>query len=286
MPTPRSPDTDKRSEERKQAERLYLESKGNIKLVEIAEKLGLPDNKVRKWKSLDNWEGKLHPAKVEKGKKKPVERSTKEKGSVPPKKGAPKGNTNAKGNRGNPKPTNTTPPDRTKHGGYSSVYWDVLDDEELGLIDEIPKDEEDLLIEQIQLFSVRERRIMQAINKYRNMDGPVAIAFTQRSERKRSFDTPEDEQEYNRRVQEKIDKDERMPGREYGTFTQTDNKDNIIARLESELSNVQSKKTKAIEALSRIHLEKAKLDGDSKGNDIVKSWADKVLKARREKSNE
>ena len=283
MPTPRGPDTDKRSEERKQAERLYLESKGNIKLVEIAEKLGLPDNKVRKWKSLDNWEGKLNPTKAEKRKKKPVERSTKEKGSVPPKNkvGAPKGNKNAKGHK-NPVP----PPDTTKHGGYSAVYWDVLDEEELGLIEEIPKNEEDLLIEQIQLFSVRERRIMKAINKYRNIDGPVAIAFTQRSERKRSFDTPEDEQEYNRLVREKIDKGERMPGKEYGTFTQTDNKDNIIARLESELSNVQSKKTKAIEALSRIHLEKAKLEGDNKGNDIVKSWADKVLKARREQNNE
>lgn len=277
MPKPRSPDTDKRSEERKQAERLYLENKGNIKLVDIAEKLGLPDNKVRKWKSLDNWEGKLHPTKAENSKKKPVERSTKEKGSVPSKRGAPKGNTNAKGNKGNPKPTNTTPPDRTKHGGYSAVYWDTLDDDELGMIEEIPKDEEELLIEQIQLFSVRERRIMKAINKYRTMDGPVAIAFTQRSERKRNFDTPEDEKEYNRRVQEKIDKDERMPGREYGTFTQTDNKDNIIARLESELSNVQSKKTKAIEALYKIRLEKQKLESADAGNTAVDDWISAVL---------
>lgn len=284
MPTPRSSDTDKRSKERKQAERMYLESKGNMKLVEIAEKLGLPDNKVRKWKSLDNWEGKLHPTKADNSKKKTVERSTKEKWNVPPKRGAPKGNTNAKGNKGNPNPVK--PPDQTKHGGYSSVYWDVLDEEELGLIDDIPKDEEDLLIEQIQLFSVRERRIMQAINKYRNMDGPVAIVNTWRGERKRTFDTPEDEAEYNRLVREKIDKGERMPGKEYQTQTSTDNKDNIIARLESELSNVQAKKTKAIEALSRIHLEKAKLEGDSKGNDIVKSWADKVLKARREQGNE
>ena len=282
MPTPRSPDTDKRSEERKQAERMYLESKGNIKLVEIAEKLGLPDNKVRKWKSLDNWEGKLHPTKADNSKKKPVERSTKEKGSVPRKRGAPKGNTNAKGNKGNPNPQN--PPDQTKHGGYSSVYWDVLDDEEKGLIDEIPKDEEELLIEQIQLFSVRERRIMQAINKYRQSESPVAIAFTQRSERKRSFENKEEEDEYNRLIAEKVENGERLPGKEYGTFTQTDNKDQIIARLESELSNVQSKKTKAIEALSRIHLEKAKLEGDGKGNEIVKSWADKVLKARREQN--
>lgn len=283
MPTPRGPDTDKRSEERKQAERLYLESKGNIKLVEIAEKLSLPDNKVRKWKSLDNWEGKLNPAKAEKSKKKPVERSTKEKGSVPPKKkvGAPKGNTNAKGHK-NPVP----PPDTTKHGGYSAVYWDTLDEDELELIEEVPKSEEDLLIEQIQLFSVRERRIMKAINKYRAMDGPVAIVNTFRSERKRSFDSTEDEEEYNRLIREKIDKGERMPGREYTTQTSTDNKDNIIARLESELSNVQAKKTRAIEALSRIHLEKAKLEGDNKGNDVVKTWAEKVLKARREQGNE
>lgn len=286
MPTPRSPDTDKRSAERKQAEQMYLESKGSMKLVEIAAKLGLPDNKVRKWKSLDNWEGKLHPAKEENSKKKPVERSTKEKGSVPSKRGrgAPKGNTNAKGNKGNPHPH--PPPDPTKHGAYSKVYWDVLDEDERELIEDIPKDEEELLIEQIQLFAIRERRIMKAINKYRTMDGPVAISNTWRSERKRSFDTEEDEAEYNRLVREKIDKGERMPGREYTTQTTTDNKDNIIARLESELSNVQAKKTKAIEALSRIHLEKEKLNGGNKGNDIVKSWADKVLKARREQNNE
>ena len=75
MPTPRGPDSDRRSEERKKAEQIYLESKGNIKLVEIASSLGLPDNKIRKWKSIDNWEGKLHPDKDKSSKKKQVERS-------------------------------------------------------------------------------------------------------------------------------------------------------------------------------------------------------------------
>ena len=70
MSNPRSPDADKRSVERKEAERIYLEAKGDIKLVDIAKKLGLPDNKVRKWKSLDDWEGKLHPQQYSKGKKK------------------------------------------------------------------------------------------------------------------------------------------------------------------------------------------------------------------------
>lgn len=277
MPTPRSPDVDKRSDERKEAERIFLESKGNLKLVEIAEKLGLPSNKIRKWKSLDGWEAKLHPAVIEKSKKKPVERSTSEQGSVPRKRGAPRGNKNAVGGRGNP---NAVPPDVTKHGGYSAVYWDVLDDDERGLIEDMPQDEETLLLEQIQLYSVRERRIMQAINKYRNSKEPVAIHFTYRSERKRTFDSDEDKLEYERRIRKEIASGDRLPGNGYSTQTSTENKDNIIARLESELSNVQAKKTKAIEALAKLHLEKKKLDGDTTANDIAKTWAEKVMKAR------
>ena len=68
-----------------------------------------------------------------------------------------------------------------------------------------------------------------------------------------------------------------MPGREYGTFTQTDNKDNIIARLESELSNVQSKKTKAIEALAKVRAERAKIESKTAGNHAVDDWIAAVL---------
>jgi uncharacterized protein YjcR len=279
MPTPRSPNVDKRSDERKQAEKIYLESKGSLKLVEIAEKLKVPANKVRKWKSMDGWEAKLSPTKADNGKKKQVERSTSDKGSVPRKRGAPKGNKNAVGGRGNP---NAKPPDATKHGGYSAVYWDTLDEDEKNLIEDMPKDEEELLIEQIQLFSVRERRIMKAINKYRNSESPVALAFSQRSERKRTFENDEDKEEYARRIAEKVAAVERLPGNEYSVFTQTDNKDQIIARLESELSNVQSKKTKTIEALSKMHIEHQKLDGGNKGNDVVRMWAEKVLQNRRD----
>ena len=205
-------------------------------------------------------------------------KAKKNKWSVPPKKGAgaPKGNKNAKGHH-NPVP----PPDTTKHGGYSAVYWDTLSEEERTLIEGMPKSEEELLIEQIQLFSVRERRIMTAINKYRNSDSPVALSFNQRSEQKRAFENDEDKEEYARRISKKIKAGERLPGNEYSTFTQTENKDQIIARLESELSNVQSKKTKAIEALAKLHLENRKLDGDNKGNEVVREWTQRILEQRR-----
>lgn len=56
----------------------------------------------------------------------------------------------------------------------------------------------------------------------------------------------------------------------------------ITSTVESELSNVQSKKTKAIEALSKMHIEHQKLDGGNKGNDVVRMWAEKVLQNRRD----
>lgn len=272
MPTPRSPATDKRSAERKEAERLYLESKGNMKLVEIAEKLELPDNKIRKWKSLDGWEAKLHPATGKNSKKKQVERSTSEKGNVPSKRGAPKGNKNAKGASGNPSPKKPV-----KHGGYVPVFMDALDQDEQELVGGMTEDEEMLLIEQIQLFSIRERRILQAINKYREISGEVAVADMSRYEDKRSFKDKEEEAEYDRRQKIKVDKGDILPGKAYSIQTHTTNKDMVIARLEQELSTVQSKKTKAIEALSRVRLEKAKIEQETVGSAVVDDWISAVL---------
>lgn len=163
-----------------EAEEMY---KNGMKLVDIAKKLDVPASTVRRWKSTQNWDGKT------KGKKN--ERSQKKKANARHKGGQP-GNRNAVGNKGGP----LKPGDKIaeKHGAYSSVYWDVLDESEKDMIEDIPMDEEMLLIEQIQLFAVRERRIMIAINKYRNMKGEVSLYGFNRSESKRTFKTEEDKQ--------------------------------------------------------------------------------------------
>lgn len=215
-----------------EAEEMY---KNGMKLVDIAKKLDVPASTVRRWKSTQNWDGKI------KGKKN--ERSQKKKTNARHKGGQP-GNRNAVGNKGGP----LKPGDKIaeKHGAYSSVYWDVLDESEKDMIEDIPMDEEMLLIEQIQLFAVRERRIMIAINKYRNMKGEVSLYGFNRSESKRTFKTEEDKQLYEERIEKKISAEERLPGDMYNMQTTMENKDNMIARLEKELSTVQSKKTKAI----------------------------------------
>lgn len=99
-----------------EAEEMY---KNGMKLVDIAKKLDVPASTVRRWKSTQNWDGKT------KGKKN--ERSQKKKANARHKGGQP-GNRNAVGNKGGP----LKPGDKIaeKHGAYSSVYWDVLDESE------------------------------------------------------------------------------------------------------------------------------------------------------------
>jgi phage terminase small subunit len=50
---------DKRNPDRIKAEKIYLEHKGNIELIKIAEMLGRPPGTIRGWKNKDNWDDKL-----------------------------------------------------------------------------------------------------------------------------------------------------------------------------------------------------------------------------------
>jgi len=266
---PRAP-----SEKVIEAEKLFNDG---MAMVDIARKLGISDGTVRSWKNRYGWGAKPKKNQCNVAKKESKKNATLQK----KKRGGQPGNKNSKGasnGKGNPNPE--PPPDATKHGGYRAVFMDALDPDEQELVKYVPVDEEKLLIEQIQLFSIRERRILKAVNKYRDQKGDVTVSDVTRHEEKRTFKDKEEEAEYNRRQKEKVDNNDLLPGKAYNIHTHTTNKDLIIARLEQELSSVQSKKTKAIEALTKFHLEKQKLEGEGKGNDIVKAWAERVVAMR------
>ncbi len=266
-----------KNEKAMEAEKLF---KKGMAMVDIAKKMGVSAGTVRSWKNRYEWGDKS-----KKNKRNVAEKSGKESATLQKRKrGGQPGNQNSKGvskGKGNPNPK--PPPDRTKHGGYVPVFMDALDADEQELVATIPEDTELQLMEQIQLFSIRERRILKAINKYREQKGDVAVADVTRFENKRFFDDKEEETEYNRRQKKKVQDGEILPGKPYSIQTHTSNKDMIIARLEQELSTVQSKKTKAIEALSKLQLEKEKLRGKSTGNDVVMVWGEKLLEQRRKK---
>lgn len=104
-----------------QAKEMFLKG---TKLVEIAEKLKLPEGTVRRWKSTHKWDS---------------ERSDKDNERSDRKKGAQPGNHNA---TGPPKNNNAE-----KHG----LFRKYLPEEAVSIIEEMPEDPLDVLWDQIQI---------------------------------------------------------------------------------------------------------------------------------------
>lgn len=249
-------------------EQVLAEYRKGAKPKGLSEKTGISVNTIKSWIKRDK-------AKQSNEKK---DAPQKEQGAPPKrKKGAPEGNKNAEG-AGAPEGNRNA----LKHGGYAAAYWDVLTDEEKEMIEGVPTDEETLLMEEIQLYAVRERRLMKSINKYTEAKGGQYVSGVISFEDKRKFKDPEEEEAYKEAVTEKVKKGERLPGQQRNIQTHTGATIDLISRLERELTSIQSKKTKAIDSLSKLRLERQKLEGEAKGNEVVRSWAEKVLKMRRE----
>lgn len=257
MPRARSPDSI-------EAERLWREEK--LLLKEIAAKLGVPEGTVRRWKNTQNWEGKKS------------ERSEKGKANVRKRKGGQKGNENAQ-----------------KHGAYSSTRWDFLDPEERSWLDgNMHDDTEAMLLEEIAMYTIRERRIMNAINRYRkpviDAEGrekpqDVYISGSTRFEKKRRFKNSEDEALYDEIIQKKVENGDRLPGEQYSIETSTSPTADLINRLEKELTTVQRSKTAAITALNNYRAEKQKQEGEAASNDALRAWAEAVRQKREAKKS-
>lgn len=250
-------------------EQAYKDYKNGMKYKDIADKYDVSLSAVKSW-AARYWNKGKGKGKVATSKKKSCNQKSAK--SQPKSRGAPKGNKNAVGNNGGAPLGNTN---ALKHGGYSEIYWDTMDEVEKELVDTIPQDEEMLLLDQIRLLSVRERRIMLAINKYRNEEknGPVAVAGVITSQTKRSFSEDEqgkaEKKKYEELRQKKID-EEKISYLGYDKFVQTTTEAayNIVLRLERELTAVQAKKTKCIEALAKLRAEK----GDDGDKDLVNDW--------------
>lgn len=237
---------------------VLAEYRNGVKPKALSEKTGVSVNTIKSWIKRDKA-------------KQPSEKegAPRQKQGAPPKRkrGAPVGNRNAVG-AGAPVGNQNA----LKHGGYSAVYWDVLTDEEKEMIEDAPTNEEALLIEQIQLFAVRERRLMKLINKYAETKSGQYVSGIISFEDRRKFKTSEEEENYKKIMREKVLKKERLPGEHQSIQTSTGATVDLVARLERELTSVQSKKTKAIDSLIRLRLENRKLDDAGKGSELVDDW--------------
>ena len=235
-----------RSHERDEAKEIWLKSKKTIKLKDIAAQLGVPENRVRKWKAEDKWEKGTLPN--EKGTKRSAE-----KGDAPKKRGAPPGNKNAVGHASSVPPGNKH---NFKHGIYSEIYWDTLDEDERRMIDDLPNDEEQMLIEQIQLLTVRERRLLKMIAEKKSAQGGLSLdSVTKRTLEIKGNVISENQQ------------------KQTETTTKTISSFEVIQKLETELTRVQARKTRCIEALNKLRMERA----GERTNELVDDWIFAVM---------
>lgn len=143
----------KRDPRRDQAKLIWIDSNGEKLLKDIAADLGVSDSQIRKWKSIDKWSDDLK-SNVTNGKS-----------NVTNSIGAPVGNENAKGNRGN---SRASPPKGNKNalktGEFETIYFDLLSDDEKAIYS-ADFSLADRLNQDIQELTMRKYRMMKRVNE-------------------------------------------------------------------------------------------------------------------------
>lgn len=208
----------------------YEDWKKGLKYKDIAAKYSISLNTVKSWATRYWKQEKLQPKKNK--------IATKNSGRLQPKTkkvGAPVGNKNAVGNSGGAPEGNKN---SVTHGAYESIYWDSLNDTERSMIQSMRFDEESMLIEQMQLLSFRERRLLHKIKEAENRKGGLALdSITKRELQMHGGNKSQTE-----------------------ITTHTISTFEVIQKLEAELTKVQGRKTKCIESLDKIRKGREELD--------------------------
>ena len=129
-----------RDPRRDAAKDLFLARNGKITTKELAEKSGVPDSTIRKWKSMDGWKAALEK-----------KLSKRKRGGQPGNKnsvgaGAPRGNKNAE-----------------THGAYSAIHLDDLPADERQYIESISLDSAENMTRELQLLTAKERDLRKRI---------------------------------------------------------------------------------------------------------------------------
>ena len=186
-----------------EAYKLY---KKGLKLVEISRKLDVPDGTVRRWKKTYEWDNERSEKRSERSLKK----------------GAPIGNKNATGPPGNKHAVST--------GEFENIFFDTLEEDELNLIKNIEIEKRKLLEQEIQLLTVRERRMLKRIDLLKEKEMTIVSL---KSGTEKGMDTELNEYE--------------------GTLGQ-------IQRIEESLTRVQDKKQRAIDTLHKFEMDEHKLE--------------------------
>lgn len=220
MPRPRSPNRDKAFE-------LWKESGKNRTLKEIAQELGVSESQVRKWKNLDKWDEAQALPNVTKS----IGNAAESKGNVTIEEKTPKRKRG--GQKGNQ--------NRYVHGLYANPTMDMIPQEELNRLSQMNFDNPaELLIDEIMLLTVRERQLMESIQKYQDQKNGLSLDGVTR-----------------RVVENEGARDSRS--KQVETTTRTRDVFDVIQKLQAELTKVQKEKRQYLSELRILRAQKAQM---------------------------
>ena len=190
------------------AKLAYEDYKKGMKYKEIAEKHKVSISTVKSWSSRYCKKKGCNP---------------KEKVATKKKKGAPIGNKNATGPPGNKNAVTT--------GEFENIFFDTLEKDELNLIKSIELEKRKLLEQEIQLLTVRERRMLKRIEDLKHSQEVVIDTETHGTQ-----------------------------GDSEVSLVNYESKLNKIQNIEEALTRVQDKKQKAIDTLHKFEMDEQKLE--------------------------
>lgn len=220
MPRARSPNRDKAFE-------LWKESGKSRTLKEIAQELGVSESQVRKWKNLDKWDEAQALPNVTKS----IGNAAESKGNVTIEEKTPKRKRG--GQKGNQ--------NRYVHGLYANPTMDMIPQEELNRLSQMNFDNPaELLIDEIMLLTVRERQLMESIQKYQDQKNGLSLDGVTR-----------------RTVESEGTKGSRS--KQVETTTRTRDVFDVIQKLQAELTKVQKEKRQYLSELRILRTQKAQM---------------------------
>lgn len=226
-----------RDPRRDEAKRIWLESNGEKQLKEIASELNVSDSQVRKWKSQDKWSAELK-SNVTNGKS-----------NVTNKGGAPLGNQNAKGNKGN---SRASPPvgnkNALKTGEYETIFFETLSEEEKDIYSSLNDDPSFVLSEEIRLLKIRQLRMMKRIKE---AESGLNDEEVDRLQQMRKIKTPIEKDGKKLEIKREVMQDVQVSRKTYRKI------DDILS-IEDALTRISNQLTKAIKQLNALATEESR----------------------------
>ncbi|EMW5869822.1 small subunit of terminase [Enterococcus faecium] len=237
-----------RDPRRDEAKRIWLESNGEKQLKEIASELNVSDSQVRKWKSQDKWSAELK-SNVTNGKS-----------NVTNQGGAPIGNQNAKGNKGN---SRASPPvgnkNALKTGEYETIFFETLSDEEKDIYSSLNDNPSFVLSEEIRLLKIRQFRMMKRIQQ---AEAGLNDEEVERLQQLRKIKTPIEKNGKKLEIKREVMQDVQISRK-------THRKIDDILSIEDSLTRISNQLAKAIKQMNELYMNEYRTD-------LIKAQTDKI----------